>query len=798
MASDVLTGTQFGSITDNSPYQRHLQYIGTYTYAQDAINNKTTLTLRGYLYIYNSAYATYASDYSTFKINDTTISTASYHYETPDDSGYHYIGYTTKTVTHNADGTFPTTSIPMYASSFHFGGQSATFEIRNLPKLDRVAPTVTSSLASRTASSLTISVTASANCDVWEYKIGDGAWTQFSTTDATAVTCTLTGLSPSVTYSVQFRVRKTVNHLTGTSTAVSYTTLGAAIINSATEIFADATTVKVSVSAEIYNASYTYSLAIKNGSTTILTLTFPAQSVGTRTLSATLTSAQRTTLLNGMANVASFSATYELTSLNNGNVIGTSTTTALIKTSEASSAPGAPTFTYKDTKTATVNVTGNNQTLIQGQSTLGLQSLTATAKNGATIASYTITIGGTTKTTTSGGTVSVGTVSQSGQLSLTVTAKDTRGYTSSTSQTITCYAYKLPSLESGVVFRDVVESTQVTLTFSGTYSAIGSNAVTSKYKYKKTSESTYSAEVSKTVTYASGLFSFSQAHIEDFDADSSYDFALTISDSLNTESYAFVVPPYEPLVAYRETGLGVKKIPDPSYALDINGATNVGSTLSVTGNSTMSGTLTMGGMITAVGSQNSDSYSTGGLNMNNSDIIRLNSIYTADTAANAKEGIHFYRTSTTVDSVHANAGALYFTPNRTLGQAGTSQTVLHSGNTTYITDSGTSGNWTYRKWSDGTAECWGTFDCNITGWQSWGNLYESVRSPGLAPAYPTDLFSDTPILSVNVWASNIGTCGVELFGTHNKTTAPSIIPLRPSSGGTGVVSVYIHARGVWS
>lgn len=88
---------------------------------------------------------------------------------------------------------------------------------------------------------------------------------------------------------------------------------------------------------------------------------------------------------------------------------------------------------------------------------------------------------------------------------------------------------------------------------------------------------------------------------------------------------------------------------------------------------------TMTGVLTAKKDQYTDSYS-GALNMNNSNIYGVNAIYTADSSDNAQEGIHFYRSATTVDSLHAKAGVLYFTPNRTLGQVGTSYTVYHTGN----------------------------------------------------------------------------------------------------------------------
>lgn len=89
---------------------------------------------------------------------------------------------------------------------------------------------------------------------------------------------------------------------------------------------------------------------------------------------------------------------------------------------------------------------------------------------------------------------------------------------------------------------------------------------------------------------------------------------------------------------------------------------------------------TMTGTLVAKGNQYTDSYS-GALNMNNSNIYGLNSIYTYDKSGSSSEGIHFYRTASTVDSLWVKDGVYYVTPNRTLGQEGTSYTLYHSGNT---------------------------------------------------------------------------------------------------------------------
>ena len=147
------------------------------------------------------------------------------------------------------------------------------------------------------------------------------------------------------------------------------------------------------------------------------------------------------------------------------------------------------------------------------------------------------------------------------------------------------------------------------------------------------------------------------------------------------------------------------------------------------------GTLT--GTLTLPSSVYTDNY-TGALNLNNSNIYGVNGIYTSDLADTPSEGINFYRTATTVDSLHAKSGVLYFTPNRTLGGNGTSYKVLtsqdstgyHTGNATSIggasatkpavvvTTYKSGASW-YRVWSDGWKEQGGTAtfsatECTVT------------------------------------------------------------------------------------
>lgn len=76
---------------------------------------------------------------------------------------------------------------------------------------------------------------------------------------------------------------------------------------------------------------------------------------------------------------------------------------------------------------------------------------------------------------------------------------------------------------------------------------------------------------------------------------------------------------------------------------------------------------TMTGVLNTMQNQYTDSYDSGAINMRNSNITKLNALYTADLADSASEGIHFYRDSTHTDSIWVNNGTMYFVPNRALG-----------------------------------------------------------------------------------------------------------------------------------
>ena len=504
----------------------------------------------------------------------------------------------TKTVrvNHNANGTKSGVAL---SASWRFSGTYSGVSIGTitasttvtLNSIDRTAPTVSCSVSNITANGFTISASSSATSDIWQYSLNGGSsWTQFSTTAGTSASITLSSLSPNTTYSVRVRARKRTNQVYGTSSTVSAKTLGGAVILSCGNFAADASTVNLSLRVTVYNAAYTNYITIKNGSTTYLSLTGRTWAAGTASRTITLTSAERTTLLNAMASLKSFTATIELVTKSGNTQIGNaSTCTCTISTTEANSGPTLSGFTFADSYSTTTAITGNDQVLIQSYSRLTVSPGTATAKNGASIVSYSAVCSGVTKSNTTGAALSLGTIGTSGTRDITLTVTDSRGYTASVTKSVTVVPYSKPKVNSVSLRRTNEIETEMQLVFNGSISAITVDGAQKnsllyvRYRYKLTSASSYNAYTSilTSVTASGTSFSFSNLELCNLNAEASYDFHLQIRDkldSLTSLDLYFVVPQGTPLVALRKKMVGINT-PNPAAALHVVGDTRIEGTL---------------------------------------------------------------------------------------------------------------------------------------------------------------------------------------------------------------------------
>lgn len=721
------------TFTSDSYDGRYLQL--SITESVNVIANTSTLTWT--LTSAGGSAVYYTVDATTVTINGTTVySKARTNWEDRVFPAAKGSVSGTITVSHNSDGK-KSVAIGFSTRVYVFGPleYGGTMKLTNI---DRTAPTVSCGVSGITASGFKITANSSATADIWQYSLNGGSsWTQFSTTAGTSASITLSSLSANTSYSVKTRARKKSNQVYGTSGTVSAKTLGGAILNSCGTVTADAATVSLTLNATVYNASYSNYVTIKNGSTVYVSFVARTWPVGTADRTITLSQTERADLLDAMASLKSFTATIELVTKDGSTQVGnTSACNCTIQTTSANSAPAMTAFTYRDGRSVSVNVTGNDQLLVQNNSYLYVTPGTATAKNGASIVKYAATCNGVTASNTSGGQLNLGTISKSGTLDVVVTVTDSRGYIASNTQKITVIPYSNPKVTSITLRRTNDIEAEMQLVFKGSISAVTVDGVQKnalkyvRYRYKLTSESNYGSytNILSAVTVNGTSFSYENLELCSLDANSSFDFHFQIYDGFSSYTVLnlyFTIPQGTPLVALRKKKVGINT-PTPEAALHVVGSARIEGTVTaqtVSANS-LSGTLPVSylsgtvpvakggtGATTAANAAanivnnqainplyidvaanrywNSSQF---GLHLHNSDVVGLNGLFFNDAVDSSGEGINFYRSSTTWDRLYAYNGTLYFAPNQDLStHPGTRYTVYHSGGATIPVSKGGTG-----------------------------------------------------------------------------------------------------------
>lgn len=559
----------------------------TWSATQSVTGNYSDVTLNVYLKYYTLSVSS-RSD-STVSINGVSET-----YTAPaiSDSTADYDLTLLKTYTvrvyHNTNGTKTGVALSAYwRFSGTYSGTSITSITASttidLDAIDRTAPTVTAAISNITADGFKISVTSSATADRFYYSLDDGgSSTLFSSTAGTSASTTITGLDPNTTYAVRGMVRKKSNQVFGETSSINVTTLGGAKINSCPTITADAATVTFKPNVTVYDASYSYYLSICNGSTEYVALTARTWSAGTAARTITLSQTERADLLDAMASIKSFTATIKVVTKSGTTQIGsTSSCSCTVQTTEANSAPTMTSFSYKDSRSTTTAITGNDQLFIQSYSYLYVTPGVATAKNGASIVKYAATCNGVTYSNTTGAALNLYGIAKSGTLDVVVTATDSRGYTVSNTQQITVIPYARPKVSAISLRRTNDMEAEMQLTFNGTISPITVDGTQKnsllyvQYRYKLTSATSYGAYTSilANVTQSGTSFSYENLELCSLDANSSYDFHVYIRDQLNTlsaTSLYFTVPQGTPLVALRKKMVGINT-PTPDSALHVVG-----------------------------------------------------------------------------------------------------------------------------------------------------------------------------------------------------------------------------------
>ena len=112
----------------------------------------------------------------------------------------------------------------------------------------------------------------------------------------------------------------------------------------------------------------------------------------------------------------------------------------------------------------------------------------------------------------------------------------------------------------------------------------------------------------------------------------------------------------------------------------------------------------------------------------------------------------------------------------------------------FVVDEGTetvSGiTWAYRKWNNGTAECWGIWEGNLTHYYAGNGLYGYSLSPC---TFPTSLFTGVPTVNADGRIGNGFYVGTSIDAS---ASSANIVAMGTASG-TNACKFHISAKGVW-
>lgn len=296
------------------------------------------------------------------------------------------------------------------------------------------------------------------------------------------------------------------------------------------------------------------------------------------------------------------SGTCQLTCLtyNAGVQIGSSTTTF---TASVDSTTNAPTVsaTIVDSDPLTVSLTGDNSKFVKYVSDAQF-SITATAKNSATIASRSIVCDGKSST------LATGTLTDVESATFVVSTTDSRGFTASVTYNKTLVEY-IKLTATAEFSRNTPVDGKVNLTYNGNYfnSTFGAqaNTLTTKYRYRETGGA-WSSYTNLTPVTSGNTYSQTVQLTGTFDYTKSFEFEFVAIDKVYTAgiSVTDVVPAGVPVYNWNKTSFATNVPTTINGTLTATGNTSIGGTLSTTGNISTSGTisatgdLSVGGIIT--------------------------------------------------------------------------------------------------------------------------------------------------------------------------------------------------------
>lgn len=425
----------------------------------------------------------------------------------------------TMTISHNSDGAKSISFyIEGYAMQYSTKSNSGTLTLTNI---DRTAPTITqANISSINVTSFTISATSNVNCDSWDYSLNNGStWTNFSTTNGTSASTTVTGLTMNTDYTVLIRARKTLNQVYGTSGSKSAKTLGSSTITSAGNItLGNACNVKWTP----LNSTFKFKLAFSLGSWSYTTDYISPGSTSAYTYSGYTIPL---TVANQLPNATTGTMTVTLTTYTSSNAqVGTSDSKTFTVTVPSSVVPTISSVTLAEGTTSGFGVYTKSLSTVKA-------TVVAAGAYSSTIASIVVKVGNNSYEANSSGIATSEILQTSGSITVLTTVTDSRGRTATNTKTITVYDYFKPSANITLSTNGTTVTTTVTGSIASVNNLNAKSLVITRKKLSDNTTTTYTVNPLSSYNYTA---TWTQT-ISDIDTES-YEYTAAVTDSKQTVS----------------------------------------------------------------------------------------------------------------------------------------------------------------------------------------------------------------------------------------------------------------------
>lgn len=456
-----------------------------------------------------------------------------------------------------------------------------------LDKIPRYLTITGFSIETRQINKVIVKWSVSNPRDTTEFKLNNGAWTGSATygeslaSDQKSGTFNIINLNPNTTYRLKIRCKRTDSGLYTESNEISFTTYDYAKLASVPNIN--------------IGASHTITWTNPNNAATTLKLckTDNTQIISYGTVTGTSKSITPTanTIYPLTPNSNTYKARYIITTTQNGKTYTHSKDFTFTVTN---SNPTFNNFTYIDSNSNTVKLTGNNKYLIKKHSSVRATISTANkavAKNSATMKTYRLSIGTKTKDASYSSNADVNIeLANIDNNTIIVYAIDSRNNSTSKSITAEKYIdYEDINIKNITLTRsDGGVGQKVTLKYDGyiwnnSFGAENNTITSIKYQYKKTNSSDWID--GKTVlnptlsgnSYSQTIEIQGDLAGEGFARENAYDVRIIINDKLSSATKAVVMTSGIPLFAYARNGMAILGPYDESIdaALQVNGRINI-------------------------------------------------------------------------------------------------------------------------------------------------------------------------------------------------------------------------------